>query len=288
MPEANLSRVNVPAYDIDFVEQFGRSMRGLQEVLGVSRMHAVPIGSTVKTYSSTVTLAGGAVEPGAVIPLSEVVMEPAETIEMTYDKRRKAVPVEDIQKVGYDNAVARTDERLIRELRGNILTGFYTFLNTGTGAVEGENLQATMARAGGATSVAFEDDVIEKIAFINPMDLAEYQADHQVTLETQNGLSYLTNFLGYNRVIVTSSVEQGKVIATAADNINFYYADVNGEIKKAFPSFYSDAAAPMVGVAHSPTYERLQSETVTLSAVLIAPERLDGIVIGTIAEDPSV
>lgn len=288
MPEANLSRVNVPAYDIDFVEQFGRSMRGLQEVLGVSRMHAVPIGSTVKTYSSTVTLAGGAVEPGAVIPLSQVVMEPAETIEMTYDKRRKAVPVEDIQKVGYDNAVARTDERLIRELRSNILTGFYTFLNTGTGAVEGENLQATMARAGGATSVAFEDDVIEKIAFINPMDLAEYQADHQVTLETQNGLSYLTNFLGYNRVIVTSSVEQGKVIATAADNINFYYADVNGEIKKAFPSFYSDAAAPMVGVAHSPTYERLQSETVTLSAVLIAPERLDGIVIGTIAEDPSV
>lgn len=284
MPEANLTRVSAPAYDIDFVEQFGKSMRGLQEVFGVSRMHAVPIGSTVKTYSSSVTLAGGTVEPGAVIPLSKVVMEPAESLEMTYDKHRKAVPVEDIQKVGYDNAVARTDERLIRELRGNVLTSFYTFLNTGTGAVEGETLQATMARAGGATSVAFEDDVIEKIAFINPMDLAEYQADHQVTLETQNGLSYLTNFLGYNRVIVTSSVAKGKVIATAAENINFYYADVNGEIRKAFPGFYSDATAPMIGVAHTPTYERLQSETVTLSAVLIAPERLDGIIVGTIKE----
>lgn len=281
--ETNLTRVSIPAYDIDFVEQFGKSIKGIQDVFGISMLQRLPMGSSIKVYSSTVTLAGGVVAPGDVIPLSLVQRELASTHELAYDKRRKAVPAEDIQKAGYENAIVKTDEALLKELRGNILSGFYTFLATGTGTATGATLQATMAQAGGAVSVIFENDVIQKVGFINPMDLADYQATHTVTLETQNGLNYLKNFLGYDVVIVTSSVPEGKVYATAADNINIAYADVSGEIKKAFPAFYNDSVAPMIGVAHSPTYERLQSETVTLSGIVMFPERLDGIVVGTIS-----
>ena len=280
--EANLTRVTAPAYDIDFVEQFGRQMKGLSDVFGISRMRAVPVGTTVKTYKSVVTLAGGEVDPGDIIPLSKVEKTPDATYEMAFDKRRKAVPAEDIQKVGYDNAVADTDEALLKELRGNVLANLYTQLNTGTGAVTGATLQATMAQAGGAVSVVFENDAIEKVAFINPMDLADYQATHQVTLETQNGVQYLKNFLGFDVVVVTSGVEQGTIISTASDNLNIVYADMGGEIKKGFPEFFSDSVAPMIGVAHHRDLSRLTAETTTLSGVMIFAERIDGIVIGTI------
>lgn len=281
--EANLTRVSIPVRNIDFAEQFGNNIKGLQDIFGISRLQKVPVGSTIKTYKSVVTLAGGNVAPGDIIPLSQVVRSEDKSFELTYDKRRKAVPIEDIQKVGYENAVTKTDEDLLKELRKNVLTGLYTFLNTGTGAVTGATLQATMAQVGGAVSVVFENDGIEKVGFINPMDLADYQANHVITLESQNGLQYLKNFLGFDVVIVTASVAEGKVIGTAADNLNIAYADANGEIQKAFPAFYVDSVAPMIAVAHEATYERLQAETVTFSGVVMYAERLDGVVIGTIS-----
>lgn len=282
--EANLTRVTVPAHDIDFVEQFGKNINALRDIFGISRVYGAPIGSTIKIYTGhNVTLAGGNVAEGDIIPLSKVEPVEAATKDLVFDKRRKAVPVEDVQKVGFENAVARTDDALLRELRGRILTNFYTQLNTGTGTATGATLQATMAQVGAKVTIAFEDDSILKVGLINPLDLADYQATHQVTLETANGLTYLKNFLGFDVVIVTSNVAEGKVIGTAADNLNIVYASMSGEIKKGFPEFYADIEAPMIGVAHHRDLTRLTAETTTLSGVVIFAERIDGVVIGTIS-----
>ncbi|UPU39337.1 hypothetical protein MX850_00545 [Erysipelothrix sp. Poltava] len=48
------------------------------------------------------------------------------------------------------------------------------------------------------------------------------------------GLTLLKDFTGAGIVMTNASVPRGKVYATAVDNINLMYIDVNGEAKKVF------------------------------------------------------
>ena len=277
---ANASFIPARARDIDFVNTFGKGIAGLAELLGVQRRIPMASGSLIKTYTSSVTLAGATVAPGDIIPLSLVKMEAGPTYELQWRKRRKAVPAEDIQTYGIDEAVRRTDELFIREHQKEIRTDLLTFLKTGTGVATGEGLQAAMAKAWGGVKTAFEDDATRVVAFIHTDDLTDYLGGAPVSAQTAFGLTYIKDFLGVNTVIV-GSYEKGKVIATAADNLVLAYANMAGSDTAAAFDMTTEATG-LLGVTHDINKQRLTAETITAGAIKLFAERLDGVIKSTI------
>lgn len=291
-PEANLTSTGNDAFhasfaqSIDFANSFNSGITGIQKLLQITRLIPMSSGSSLKTYKSSVTLDGTTVEPGAVIPLSLVKQEPAETIELVWDKKRKAVPAEDIQKYGPARAIANSDALFIREIQKDIRVKFFELLEKGTGTASGEGLQATSAQAWGKVQVAFEDDGADIIGFFNTMDVADYLGDANITIQTAFGMQYVENFLGFRVALISALVPKGKIYATAADNLVLAYANMaNSGVSSEFDMYVDETG--LIGVTHDVNKQRLTSETITASAIVLFPERIDGVVIATITE-PSV
>ena len=279
--ETNLTTVLTKAQSIDFANQFGQQVGKLVDLLGVQRKMPLSAGSTINTYTSSVTLDGTVVAKGDIIPLSEVKLEPGTPISLVWDKKRKAVAVEDVQTYGFDQAINRTDTALLRELQKGIRSKLIAQLAAGTGTTTGAGLQAALAGAWGKVQVAFEDDDVRTIAFVNTMDVADYLGTAQITMQNAFGLNYVENFLGVDVVVITSLVPAGTFYATAADNLVLAYANISGgEIDRAF-DFVIDATG-LIGVTHDINKQRLTAETVTLSGIVLFAERLDGVIKGTI------
>lgn len=287
--EENLSRnLGQVAQEIDFAERFGESLKSLTQVLGVMRTIPMSVGESINTYTSTVTLQNGDIDPGEIIPLSEVKMEKADTYTLDYDKHRKAVPVEDIQKYGFDKAIQRSDQKLIHELRKEFRTKLFDNLKKGTGAVKGSGLQQAISNAWAGIQVAFEDEEIQTIIFVHPNDVAKYLGRANITIQTAFGMSYVENFLNIGLAIITPQVAEGSLYATAADNLILAYAPVNsGEIARAGFEFTTDATG-VIGVTKDINKQRLQAETITLSAFMLFAERIDGVIKATIEEETPV
>ncbi len=276
----------LPARDIDFVGQFGNRIAGLTDILSVMNVVPLPVGSTVKTYKSSVTLAGGNVEPGDIIPLSKVKFEPDKTYELQWDKRRKAVTGEDIQTFGLATAVTRTDEKLLNELTKNLRNTLFTNLKTGTGTGTGEGLQKALAQAWANLEVAFEDEDATSVAFINPFDLADYLGKAQITMQTAFGMNYLQDFLGFDTVFVSNQVTKGTLYATVAENMVMYYAPVAGsDVAQAFS--LTTEVDGFLGVKHFVEDKTFTYQTLAVSAMIWLAEKLDGVFKVTITA-PSV
>lgn len=276
----NTSFIPARARDIDFANSFGSGIAGLQELLGVQRRIPMASGSVIKTYTSSVTLAGAAVAPGDIIPLSLVKMEAGPTYELAWRKRRKAVPAEDIQTYGMDEAVRRTDDLFMREHQKEIRTDLLTFLKTGTGVATGEGLQAAASKAWGGVKTAFGDDATQVVAFVHTDDVTDYLGAASITTQTAFGLTYIKNFLGIDTVIV-GSYEKGVILATAADNLVLAYANMAGsDVAAAFDM--TTEATGLLGVTHDINKQRLTAETITAGAIKLFAERLDGVIKSTI------
>ena len=131
----------------------------------------------------------------------------------------------------------------------------------------------------------FEDDEVATIGFVNPLDVADYLATANLTLQTAFGLNYVENFLGLKVAVVTASVPVKTVYVTAADNLVFAYAKVDGgEVGKVF-DFTTDETG-IIGITHDIDKSRLTAETTTVSGATIFAERLDGIVKVTVQKAP--
>lgn len=284
----NLTENLVKAQSIDFAEMFGQKMTTLQQMLGIQRKTPMAVGTTIKTYTSEVTLENGKIEKGDIIPLSKVEIKEGEPITLEFDKHRKAVSAEDVQKYGFDAAISKTDRELIKELQKEVRGRLFAQLKKGTGATKGSGLQAAIANAWGAVQKVFEDDGVNTIVFVNTEDVAAYLGQANITMQKEFGLNYVQNFLGADIAIISSSIEKGTLYATASDNLNLAYAIVSGgEIGKAF-DFTTDETG-IIGVTKDVNKQRLTAETITLSAIALFAERLDGVIKVTIeAEVPSV
>jgi hypothetical protein len=220
--KADLARVR----EIEFTEMFGYSIKKLMEALGVTRKIAKQAGTVLKSYKATGTLEDGAVAEGETIPLSKYKTEPVNYQEITLKKWRKATSAEAITDRGYDQAVEMTTDEMLKDVQKGIRKDFFTFLATGTGTATGATFQATLAQAWGQLQVLFEDDEIGAVYFLNPLDVADYLATANITLQTAFGMTYVENFLGLGTVIFNSSVPKGKIYATAKDNIVVKHLDL--------------------------------------------------------------
>lgn len=271
----------VRAREIEFVTLFGESIKKLVEALGVTRKIPKQAGYTLKAYKATGTLQDGAVAEGDLIPLSKYQTEAVSYAEIVLKKWRKATSAEAIIEKGYDQAVQMTTDRMLKDVQKGIRADFFTFLATGTGSATGATFQAALAQAWGQLQVLFEDDSIEAIYFMNPLDVADYLATAQITTQTAFGMTYVENFLGLGTVIFDSKVPQGKIYATAKDNIVLYYVPVNGaDLGNAF-SFTADQTG-LIGIHEEADYKHMTAEDTVMSGVVLFAERLDGIVKSTI------
>ena len=271
----------VRAREIEFVTLFGESIKKLVEALGVTRKIPKQAGYTLKTYKAKGTLQDGTVAEGDLIPLSKYKTEAVSYAEIVLKKWRKATSAEAIIEKGYDQAVQMTTDRMLKDVQKGIRADFFTFLATGTGEATGATFQAALAQAWGQLQVLFEDDSIEAIYFMNPLDVADYLATAQITTQTAFGMTYVENFLGLGTVIFDSKVPEGTIYATAKDNIVLYYVPVNGaDLGNAF-SFTADQTG-LIGIHEEADYKHMTAEDTVMSGVVLFAERLDGIVKSTI------
>lgn len=270
------------AREVEFTYIFSESIRKLIEALGVTRKIAKQAGTVLKAYKATGTLQDGNVAEGDLIPLSKYVTEPVTFEEITLKKWRKATSAESIIEKGYSQAVTMTTDAMLKDVQKGIRKNFFDFLATGTGKATGSTFQATLAQAWGQLQVLFEDDEIAAVYFMNPLDVADYLATANISLQTAFGMTYVKDFLGLGTVIFNSSVPKGKIYATAADNIVLYYIAVNGaDLGEAF-NFTSDETG-LIGIHENPDYTNMTASDTVVSGIVLFAERIDGVVVGTIS-----
>ncbi len=275
--KADLARVR----EIEFSETFGYSVRKLIESLTITRKIAKQAGTVLKSYRAKGTLGTGIVDEGDTIPLSKYEVEAVTYKEITPKKWRKATSAEAIIDRGYDQAVTMTTDEMLRDVQKVIRKDFFTFLATGEGAAKGDTFQATLAQAWGQLQVKFEDDDIRAVYFMNPLDVADYLATANITMQTVFGMNYVENFLGLGTVFFNSSVPKGKIYATAADNIVLYYIPVNGaDLGEAF-TFTADETG-YIGIHEEPDYTNMTVSDTVVCGIELFAERLDGIIVGSI------
>lgn len=274
---ADLAKVR----DVDFTERFTTDLGTLMKMLGVTRKIEKRAGEVLKVYKVTGTLEDGTVAEGEVIPLSKYQTTYTAIGEAALQKWRKVTTAEAISSKGYGQAVNDTNAKMLKDIQKGIRTKFTSFLATGTGSATGTNLQTALAQVWGKLQILFEDTSIEAVYFMNPLDVAEYLGNAQISTQTAFGMSYIENFLGIGNVILASDIPQGKIYATAAENIVLYYIPVSSaDMAQAF-DMTADATG-LVGIHTGATYDNLSAETVAASGVGLFAEKLDGIVIGTI------
>lgn len=277
--KSDLARVR----EVEFVNMFGYSIKKLTEALGVTRKIAKQAGTILKSYKAKGVLEDGHVGEGEVIPLSKYQTVAVPYKEITLKKWRKATSAEAIIDRGYDQAVDMTTDEMLRDVQKGVRKDFFDFMATGTGAATGETFQAALAQAWGQLQVLFEDDEIRAVYFMNPLDVADYLATAQITVQNAFGMSYVENFLGLGTVMFNSSVPKGTVYATAADNIVLYYIPVNGaDLNEAF-TFTSDETG-YIGIHEEPDYTNMTASDTVVSGIELFAERIDGIVISHIGK----
>lgn len=267
---------------IDFNMQFTGSLKKFMEAMGVTRKIAVQEGTTLKALKVTGTLENGSVAEGELIPLSHYETVETPVGEAVLNKWRKSTTAEAILKGGYDQAVGDTTDKMVKDVQAKIRNDFFTFIATGTGTASGAGLQAALASGWGNLQVLWEDDTVDTVYFINPLDAAAYLGTAQITLQTAFGMSYIENFLGLGTVFMTSKVPQGKFYATAKENIVAYYINIaSGEVAGVFKLVADETG--YIGIREYLDEDHARVNDLVMSGVTFFPERLDGIVVGTIS-----
>ena len=266
---------------IDFNHQFTGSLKKFMEIMGVTRKIAVQEGAALKAITVTGTLADGTVAEGELIPLSKYQTQEVTVAEAKLGKWRKGTTAEAIIKGGYDQAVGATTDKMVKDVQKAVRADLFTFLATGTGTASGDTLQAALANGWGNLQVLWEDDAVDTVYFLNPLDVASYLGTANITMQTAFGMNYVESFLGLGTVIMSANVPKGKYYATAKENIVTYYIDVaNGDIKNAFQLTTDDSG--FVGIREYLDEDYARVMDLVMSGVTFFPERIDGIVVGTI------
>lgn len=276
---SDLARVR----QIDFVSQFGYNTKKLMELLGVMRLIPKQAGTMLKRHTVTGTLEDGSVAEGDIIPLSKYKTVDTPLKEIELKKWRKATSAEAILDKGYDQAVDETNDKMLQDIQGKIRTGIIGSLTIdGQPTASGANTQAALADAWGKLANIFENDAVETVYFLNPMDIASYLATAQITVQQAFGFSYVENFLGLGTVILNSGIVEGTFKATAKQNMVGYYVPANeADLAKAF-DFVSDETG-LIAVHEYADYDRLTADSTFLSGIEIFADNEAGVISGTIS-----
>ena len=273
------------AREVDFINKFLHDgLNNLLKALGVTRMIAKNEGDDLYVYTTTGTLEDGAVAEGEVIPLSQIERTKTKIGNLTLNKWRKATTAEAIVKSGKDEAIAETDRKMLKLGQQGVRSSFFSYLNgtiAGSVSATGVGLQAALANAWGKLQVAFEDDAVEPVYFLNPEDVSEYLGSAQISTQTLFGMKYIEDFLGLGTVFLTSRITKGTFEATAKENLIVYYINMNGDLADAF-KLTADETGLIGFKSGDINNERAQIESLMMSGIQLLVEYAAGVVKGTI------
>ena len=288
-PRSNLPNVytDVTAREIDFVSRFNRNWDALRDIMGIMRPIRKAPGTRLISYTASVTLTDGDVDPGEVIPYSKSTIVQSTLADLTIKKYAHAVPIEDVEKYGAAVAVEKSDDAFLVELQNTVLTSFYTFLNTGSLTDTAATWQAALAKAKGLVLNKFNTmrkTVTNVVCFANVLDFYEYLGSASITVQTQFGLTYVKDFMGYSTLFLMSApdIVRGKVIAIPTENIDLYYIDpADAEFRKLGLEYTVQGDTNLIGFHAQGAYHTAVGETYALMGMALWAEYLDGIAVVT-------
>lgn len=271
--------------EIDFTRIFEHSsLSKLLEVIGVTRKIPMMEGTTLYMYKTTGTLQNGSVDEGAIIPLSEYEVTKTAVGTISLKKWRKAASAEAIKKSGYDQAVRETDKAILKDIYADVRNTLFGYINgtiTGAATAGGVDLQSALADGWGQLQVKFEDDAVEPVYFVNPLDVSAYLGAANITTQSAFGMNYIEDFLGLGTVVMSSRITQGTFVATAKQNFIMYYLTMGGDIARAFGLTASELEYIGINSGYR-NEERAQIETLVMDGITILVEYAEGVVKGTI------
>lgn len=275
---------NVNAREIDFVTRFGQNWKALQEILGIVDPIKKQAGSKLVSYTASVTLESGAVQPGRVIPYSKATVEEVAHENISLEKYAKAVTVEDVDNYGADIAVQKTDDAFLNELQTNVLGKFYTKLTDETYATTSAqaSFQMAVSMSIGLVRDKFKKlhrDASKVVVFVNTLDAYGYLGAAGITTQNAFGLEYVKNFLGADVMIITSEIDPGKVIATPVNNMVLYYVDPSNEFVKLGLVYTTDGETNLIGFHAEGNYSTAVGESYALLGMTLWYEYADGVAI---------
>ena len=285
---------NITPREIDFVTQFEKNWDSLREIMGIARPVKKEDGSILRTFTASVSLEDGNVPAGAVIPYSKATVTEATKGEITLEKYAKAVPIEDVNKYGAAIAVEKSDDAFLTQLQNVVLNRFYTFLNTGILTGSGSNWQAALAKAQGLTRNKFavlQKELTGIVGFANILDAYDYLGAAPVTIQTQFGLNYIKDFLGYSTLFLLPAdwIARGVVIATPVENIDLYYIDPgDSEFARLGLNYATDGETNLIGFHAQGNYSTAVGESYALMGMALWAEYLDGIAVVYIGTETKV
>jgi len=280
---------NVTAREIDFVSRFGDNWEALRQLLGIMRPIRKAPGTQLISYTADVTLESGAVDPGEVIPYSKATIVQAAKGDLTIEKYAKAVPIEDVNTYGAEIAVEKSDDAFLTKLQNAVLTRFYTFLNTGTLTASATTWQGALAKAQGEVLNKFasmQKDVTGIVGFANILDAYDYLGAADITVQTQFGLTYINDFLGYSVLFLLPApmVARNTVLATPVENIDLYYIDPSdSEFARLGLNYTVQGETNLIGFHAQGNYSTAVGESYALMGMALWAEYLDGIAKVTIS-----
>lgn len=290
-PRSNLPNTydGIAAREIDFVNRFNLNWDALREILGVMRPIRKAPGTQLVSVKAKTTLADGKVAEGALIPYSKTAFTVVKRGDIEVEKYAKAVTIEEVNKYGAALAIEKSDNSFLVELQNKVLTNFYTFLKGGTLTSEESTWQRALAMAKGNVINKFNTmrmSVTEIVGFANVLDFYDYLGDAQISVQTQFGLTYVKNFMGYSTLILLSDpdIPRGKVIALPVENINLYYIDPgDSEFAKLGLVYRVQGETNLIGFHAQGNYGTAVGEMFALMGMALWAEYIDGIAVVSVA-----
>lgn len=281
------ANIDVKAREIDFVTRFGDTWQALRDILGIMRPIRKENGTVLKSKSANITLQDGAVAEGEEIPFSLANVTETVYDSISLEKYAKAVSVEAVAEHGAEAAIAMTDEAFLNELQGNVLDKFYAYLATGTLTSTEASFQMAIAMAIGKVKDKFKKmrkNSTNVVVWVNTLDAYKYLGAAELTIQSQFGMDYIENFLGAYRVILSSEVAEGKVIATPVDNIVLYYVDPsNSGFQQLGLNYTVQGETNLIGFHAEGVYSNAIGAVYALMGMRLFAEYIDAIAVITVS-----
>ena len=279
------SYVGVTEREIDFVSRFAMNWDALREILGIMNPIKKGPGTKLISYTASVALESGSVEPGEVIPYSKATITQAAMQDLTVEKYAKAVPIEDVVKYGAAIAVEKSDNAFLNALQNNVLGRFFTFTNTGALTNNQTTFQMALSMAKGLVVDKFKKmrrTATAIVGFCNVLDVYEYIGAANITVQNRFGFDYVKDFMGYSTLFLMSEpdIRRGRVIALPMENIDLYYIDPgDSEFAKLGLQYTVDGETPLIGFHAQGNYSTAVGESYALMGMALWAEYLDGIAV---------
>lgn len=283
------ANIETTAREVDFVTRFANNWDHLRDMIGISRLIQKVPGTILKSKYAEVTLESGAVAEGEEIPYSQAAVKTKDYSAIVVEKYAKGVSIEAINEHGYEDAINLTDEQFLYELQNNVTDKFYAFLKTGTLTSSKTTFQAALAEAQGRVRNKWKGmhkGITDVVGFCNILDAYDYLGAANITVQSEFGMNYIENFLGYSKLFLCSDneVERGKIFATPVENLILYYVSPDdSDFARAGLEYTTDGETNLIGFHVQGNYGTAVSESFALMGLVLMAEYLDGIANVTVA-----